>query len=374
MELAGGPALMPARILVVDDEDAIRRALVRVLGDAGYQCEAAANAGEARQRLAESSFELMLCDVMMPDESGFSLLAAVHQLYPDLAVIMVTAVADPIAAEPVAKHGAYGYILKPYEASAVLINVAGALHRRSEVIAERLMADGMRRELDDRAANLAAAVRQLDSDALALRSSRQETVERLAMAAEWRDAHTGLHLQRMSAYTERLAVLSGQSAEQVELLALASKMHDIGKVALPDDILLKPGLLSPEERLVMQRHSEIGANMLHGSDSPLMRMGATLALTHHERWDGSGYPRGLRSLEIPVEARIVAIADVFDALRSIRPYKRAFSLAEALDVMRQGRASHFDPELLDLFVDDLSDGDDTEGSSPSVSVAQSEAT
>ncbi|MHB8681723.1 MAG: HD-GYP domain-containing protein [Acidimicrobiales bacterium] len=354
---AAGPAVT-AEILVVDDEEAIRRAVSRVLADAGHRCVAAADAAEARRVLEQQRFDLMLCDVMMPNESGFSLLAWAHDACPDMAVIMVTAVDDPRAAEPVARYGAYGYIIKPFAASSILINVAGALRRRAEVLAERLRSELMRGELDDRATSLAAAARQLDADAVALAASQEETVNRLAMAAEWRDRDTGAHLQRMSEHCARLASLTGRSDEEVNLLRVASKMHDIGKVALPDAIFQSSGVLSDEERATMKHHSQIGAEMLQGSDSPLMRMGALMALTHHERWDGTGYPQGLAGTLIPVEGRIVAVADVFDALRSKRSYKPAMSLEEALAVMRRGRGTHFDPDLLDLFVADIEAGGD----------------
>ncbi|HZU80822.1 MAG TPA: response regulator, partial [Acidimicrobiales bacterium] len=251
-----------ARVLVVDDEEPIRRALARVLTDAGYRCDTAANAAEARLLLAMSAFDLMLCDVIMPNESGLSLLASVHDDYPDMAVIMVTAVDDPRVAEPIARYGAYGYILKPFASSAIVINVAGALQRRAEVRVERSRTADLRVELDERAHQLADAAAQLEVDAAALHTSREETVNRLALTAEWRDPHTGKHLQQMSSYSARLAALAGRPTEEVELLRVASKLHDIGKIAIPDEILRSCGPLTPEERAVMQQHPRIGAEIL----------------------------------------------------------------------------------------------------------------
>lgn len=368
-------AMVPrhARILVVDDEEPIRRAVARVLKDAGYEAQTAGSAAEARERLAESAFDLMLCDIIMPNESGISLLSFVHEHYPELAVIMVTAVDDPRTAEPVARYGAYGYILKPFAASAIVINVAGALQRRAEAIAERMSAEHMQIQLDERAVNLAEAARQLEADAEALSASREETVDRLAITAEWRDPHTGKHLHQISRYSRRLAELAGRPAEEAELLGVASKLHDIGKIALPDHILRSTGPLTPEERLAMQQHPIIGAEILRASDSPIVRMGSVLALTHHEWWDGSGYPKGLARADIPLEGRIVAIADVFDALCSVRPYKQALPTDAAIAVMRAERGTHFDPELLDLFLDDVERrGEDAVG--PVDDSAQSAAT
>lgn len=338
------------RILVVDDEAPIRRALARVLDGAGYECDTASNVADARRLLDTAPFAVVLCDVMMPDESGFSLLAYAHNVYPEVAVIMVTAVDDPRAAEPVARNGAYGYIIKPFDSSAILINVAGALERRAGTILERRRRQALERTVATRTEELSEALQLLSAGDKALMASQEETVVRLALAAEWRDPSTGRHLEQMSVHTARLATLAGFDSAAGEQLRIASKMHDIGKVALPDDVLLKPGRLTDSERVVMQVHAEIGARMLDGSQSPLLQLAAIVALTHHERWDGSGYPRGLTGAEIPLPGRIVAVADVYDALRSERPYKPAFSVEESMAILRQGRGAHLDPDLVDLFV------------------------
>jgi putative two-component system response regulator len=339
-----------ARILIVDDEPAIRHSLSRHLEGEGYTCGTAADAREARQRLSAEAYELMLCDVTMPGESGFSLLAYAHEAHPDTAVIMVTAVDSPHAAEPAASNGAYGYIIKPFDTNTILINVAGALRLRSDKVAEKAHVAQLELDVASRTALLNDALTRLTADDAALSASQRETVLRLSLAAEWRDADTGGHLQRMSDYSARLAQLAGESPDYVENLRIASQMHDIGKIGLPDAVLLKPGPLTIEERIIMQRHAEMGYQMLADSVSPLIQLAATVALTHHERYDGSGYPHGLAADAIPLEGRVVAIADVYDALRSERPYKKAFSLKESLAILRDGRDTHLDPELLDLFV------------------------
>jgi putative two-component system response regulator len=201
-----------------------------------------------------------------------------------------------------------------------------------------------------------------------LEETQLEIVRRLARAAEWRDEDTGEHVERIGVLCEQLALAAGFNAHEAETLRHASTLHDVGKIGIPDRVLLKPGRLDAEEWAIMQTHAAIGAAMLSGSPSPLVQLGEEIARTHHERWDGSGYPNGLRGEEIPVVGRIVAICDVFDALRSKRPYKEAWTLQQALDELRAQRGRHFDPDLVDLFVplaEQWADGDEP----PSLSLA-----
>jgi len=340
-----------ARILIVDDEEPIRRSLARLLEGAGYACATASDAAEARQLLTTKRFDLMLCDVTMPGESGFSLLAHASEAHPDLAVIMVTAVDTPIAAEPAARYGAYGYVVKPFNTNVILINIVGALGKRAEHRAE--IAEQSSRATSDIADRIGAVNDALSRLAAADAATREESVVRVAVAAEWRDPDIDRHLQRVSTHAARLAVLAGLPPADVELLRLASQLHDIGKVDIPDAVALKPRLLTEGERLIMQGHTETGFKMLEGSDSPLLLVGSVIALSHHERFDGTGYPHGLVGGAIPLEGRIVAIADVFDALRSRRPYKQAYSKKESLEILRSRRRTQLDPELLDLFITDL---------------------
>jgi HD-GYP domain-containing protein (c-di-GMP phosphodiesterase class II) len=184
-----------------------------------------------------------------------------------------------------------------------------------------------------------------------LRESHLEVIRRLGQAAESRDDATGLHITRMSRMCGRLARAAGMSRDQCDMLLHAAPMHDVGKIGIPDRILLKPGKLAPTEWEVMQSHTTIGARVLEGSESPVVRMAETIALMHHERWDGSGYPHGLEGDDIPIEARVCAICDVFDALISERPYKRPWPVADALAEIDRQAGSHFDPRLARLFVD-----------------------
>jgi putative two-component system response regulator len=342
-----------AHILVVEDEEPIRRSLARLLERAGYACATASNAAEARRLLVEDNFELMLCDVTMPGESGFGLLAHVHRTHPDVAVIMVTAIDSPHTAEPASRHGAYGYILKPFDTNVILINVVGALRQRAERMAARTHNSRSESGIANRVAEVGDLLALLDEEDRAHSPSREATAQRAAIAAEWRDPEIASHLHRISTHTARLAILAGLATDEVENLRLASQLHDVGKVGVPEAILLKSRLLTEEERLIMQGHTETGFKMLEGTDSPLCRVGSIVALSHHERFDGNGYPHGLAGDAIPLEGRIVAIADVYDALRGKRPYKRAYSRTESLEILRHRRRVQLDPELLDLFIGDL---------------------
>ncbi|MDQ3914386.1 MAG: HD domain-containing protein [Actinomycetota bacterium] len=202
----------------------------------------------------------------------------------------------------------------------------------------------------ERTGELSATIGKLEAAEKELRLAQEDTVERLSIAAEFRDDETARHVQRMSRYSALLASRAGEDAERAELVRIASVMHDVGKIGIPDSILLKPGKLTPEERRIMEQHSEIGYRILSGSRSEVLSLAATIAWTHHERIDGTGYPRKLTGDAIPLEGRIAAIADVFDALTSHKVYKKAFPLGQAVDIMREGRGSHFDAGLLDLFL------------------------
>ncbi len=202
-------------------------------------------------------------------------------------------------------------------------------------------------------AALASEVDRLQMVEKELRLAQEAVVERLSIAAEFRDDETARHVQRMSRYTALLATKSGASPERAEQVRTAAVMHDVGKIGIPDSILLKPGKLTPEERRIMEQHSEIGYRILSGSRSDLLTLAAQIAWTHHERVDGNGYPRRLAGEDIPLEGRMAAIADVFDALTSQKVYKKASPLPQAVDVMREGRGTHFDGDLLDLFLDSI---------------------
>ena len=340
----------PKRILVVDDEEAITRVLARMLERVGYECRIAFDAVQAKDLLGAESFALVLSDMNMPGDSGLQLITDVLDEYPDTAVVMVTGEDDAALARVALDRGAYGYVIKPFEPNEILINVANALRRRDLEIENRGHRERLEEMVRHRTGELWRSVQELEVAQKELRSSREETIKRLAMAAEFRDNETARHFHRMSRYCSLLAEKLGEDVQRCELIRLASVMHDVGKIGIPDRILLKPGKLDPEEWATMKTHAEIGYRILSGSNSELLKLGASIALTHHERMDGTGYPQGLVEDEIPLEGRIAAIADVFDALTTNRIYRRAFPLGEALDIMKKGRGDQFDPMLLDTFL------------------------
>jgi putative two-component system response regulator len=341
---------LTASVLVVDDDSAIRRMIARILGKAGYECTEASDASVALQFADSQEFCLVTCDVNMPGGSGLGLVRDLRTRHPDIAVVMVSGMDDPETAAVATELGAYGYVVKPFESNEILIASANALRRRQLEIENRVHRQHLENMVAERTSDLTATVERLSRTQQALRASQEEAIRRLALAAEFRDATTGAHISRMSRTCELLAERAGLGQERAELIRIASPMHDIGKIAVPDEILRKPGKLTASEMDEMRKHPAIGSEILAGSDSELLRLGGLIALTHHEWWDGTGYPGKLVGDEIPLEGRIVAIADVFDALTSERSYKPAFEVDHAVAIMTEERDSHFDPALLDVFL------------------------
>jgi len=327
------------KILIVDDEKAICDTFSRLLVYSGYTCHMAANGREALNLLGQHDFSLILSDINMPLMSGIELLRNVVDKHPELAVIMISGIDDRDVAINCLELGAYGYIIKPVQMNELVINVANALHRRElEIVNKRY--NQQLQEL--------VAARTED-----LNLAREETIMTLGKAAEFRDNETAQHTIRMSHYCRLLAHQYGLSDSQCELIRLASPLHDIGKIGISDKILLKPGKLTPEEFVIIQQHPEIGYRILADAKSDSLRLGASIAYTHHEKFDGTGYPRKMQGATIPIEGRIAAICDVFDALTTNRVYKAAIEVDKAVEIMVEGREKHFDPELLDIFLNNM---------------------
>ena len=336
-------------LLIVDDEEQILALVERVLSDQGYECLTASNAAAARQVLEETPVALVLSDVTMPGESGMDFTREVLATYPDTAVVMVTGLDDRRYADAAIELGAYGYVLKPFRPNELIVNVRNALRRRALELESRDHRQDLEQTVLERTRALRDTIAQRESSDAELRRLREETIRRLSTAAEFRNQETGEHIVRMSLYCAHLARLAGLGVERSEEIRIASPMHDVGKLGIPDQILLKPGRLTAGERRVMEGHTEMGHRILAGSGVELLDLAAEMALTHHERIDGTGYPRGLSDDEIPLEGRIVAIADVFDALTSDRVYRPAYTPEEAQAMMTAGRGAQFDADLLDLF-------------------------
>jgi putative two-component system response regulator len=337
-------------VLVVDDDALFRRLLEVQLEGAGYQVRTAVDGQSAREALEDGTFALVLCDLHMPGETGIELLADVLAEDPDLVAIVVSGEDDPATADAAAEAGVWGYMVKPFSEKQLLINVANALRARTLRIENRAYREHLEVLVDERTAALDDALAHLGRLAEELNASREETVRRLSIAGEYRDGDTGEHVSRVAWLTEVLARGMGLEGERCELLRMASPLHDIGKVGIPDSILRKAGALDADERAVMQMHAEIGRQILTGSESPMLDLAATVAWTHHEHFDGSGYPRGLGGGDIPLEGRIVAVADVFDALTHDRVYRRRFPADTAIEQVTKGRGTHFDPDVVDVFL------------------------
>ena len=352
------PASPRATVLVVDDEVKLAETVCRILRTAGYSVSTASDAASAQVRLARGGVDLMVTDMNMPGDSGLDLIEHVRDSGLDIATVMLTGTDDPELAERALAFGSYGFIIKPFQRSELLIAASNALRRRRLEIENR----AYRHELEDRVrtrtSELSAALQTVERSERALLVSREDTIQRLGIAAEFRDEETASHIRRMSHYCGLLAEWAGVGSERAEMIRLASLMHDVGKIGIPDSVLLKPGKLTPDEYTLMQQHAEFGYRILAGSESELLELAATIALTHHERWDGSGYPNGTMKEEIPLEGRIAAVADVFDALITHRVYRPAFTLPDAIEIMKQGRWTQFDGRLLDLFLNHLADGCD----------------
>ena len=345
----------PTKVLIVDDDEVFRRTTQRLLQSHGYSCVVAANSAEARAVLdAEQDVAVVLCDIKMPGRSGMELLSELTTDFADLAVVMTTGIDDPAVAEAAFSFGAFGYLVKPFDVNELLINLAGALRRRELESRQRDLVRTLE-ETITRTRVLGGVLDGVEDRSAASLLDSEEMSERLSRAVSLRDEETGRHIERMSRYAVVLADAVGFDRLSSEDLRLATALHDVGKIGVPDGILLKPGSLSSVEYTAMQRHAQIGYQLLAGSTSELLRVAADIALSHHEWWDGSGYPRGLQGTEITEESRIAAITDVFDALTSNRVYRPGVSFDDAVAVMRDLRGRQFEPRLLDAFFASMTD-------------------
>ncbi|MCB4437103.1 two-component system response regulator [Alteromonas sp. McT4-15] len=309
-------------LLLVDDEPVNLRVLKQLLA-ADYQLIFAKNGEEALKLAPARRPNLILLDVMMPGITGFEVCRQLKGL-PEtkhIPIIFVTALNDDHDEAEGFDAGAVDYIIKPISPAVVKARVKTHL---SLVQADELL------------------------------ESRLQVVQRLGRAAEYKDNETGMHVMRMSHYSKVLAIAYGLTDKQAEILLHAAPMHDIGKIGIADSIMLKPGKLTEEEFALMKHHPEIGAEIIGDcGDSLLLNVAKSVSLTHHEKWDGSGYPRGLSGEDIPIEGRICAIADVFDALTSKRPYKEAWSIEKTVDFLKEQKGKHFEPKLVDLLIENL---------------------
>jgi putative nucleotidyltransferase with HDIG domain len=333
---------MADRILVVDDEEAIREIVCAILEAAGYICKQASSGMEALALLnSGETFELMLSDLMMADLDGIGLLERTKEKFPDMPVVMVTAVHDISVALAAIRNGAYDYLLKPFEREQLLNAVARALENRRLKVENRTYQTNLESLVEARTDQLQEALRDLER-------SYDITLEALGDALDLKDAETVGHSRRVTAFTIAIAREMGVPREQIQVIARGAFLHDIGKMAIPDKILFKPGKLDDDERAVMREHCYRGYQML--KKIPFLADACDIVYSHQEHFDGSGYPRGLKGNEIPIGARIFSVADTLDAIISDRPYRPARALSVARKEIQDWKGRQFDPEVVEAFL------------------------
>ncbi len=346
----GGLSVTSSKIMLVDDEPIVFRVICRYLKNFGYEnFVTTSDATRAMELIEQEQPDVVLLDIMMPEINGLQLLQQIRRQdrLRYLPVLMLSASGDDDTRLLALNLGATDFLSKPVQPTELAPRVRNALVLKSH-----------NDDLEE----------QVHRRTLELEAARREAIECLARASEYRDDDTGNHVIRVGRFAAILGGALGLPESHVEILEQAALLHDVGKIGIPDAILLKPGKLEPNEFDFMKRHCEFGHGILmpsgisdrHGAiycslpaelvaSSPIMKMAAVIAITHHEKWDGTGYPRGLAGEEIPIEGRITAVADVYDALSSERPYKRAFPREKCLSILKEGRGAHFDPLVIDAF-------------------------
>ena len=331
--------ILNARILIIDDNQSNLDLLKDILATEGFtSLLCITDPRDAKNIYLAYDPEIVLLDINMPYFDGYQLLEQFKDVEKSsyVPVLVLTALRDDKTRIRALKAGAQDFLTKPFNSLETIIRIRNLLTVR--ILHNQVKNQNMILE------------KKVQERTIELKETRFEIIHRLGRAAEYKDNETGAHIVRISKMSFLLGQFAGMTDEQADLLLNTSPMHDIGKIGIPDSILLKPGSLDAEEWKIMKDHTIIGANLLGGQSSYLIKSAGEIALTHHEKWDGSGYPHGKKGREIPFEGRIVGIVDVFDALTSKRPYKDPYPMDKALSIIKQERGRHFDPELTDLFI------------------------
>ncbi|HBI24770.1 MAG TPA: two-component system response regulator [Nitrospiraceae bacterium] len=341
-------------ILVVDDEPLIREIIIRKLSEFGYIATPVENAFEALNKMREKSYPLVLSDIMMPGMDGIELLKRLRSLYPDTAVVMITAVSNVNIAIEALREGAYDYLIKPFNFEEVVLSVKNAFEKRDLILENRLY----QKHLEALVENQTSEIRQLLSKeqerSSELNKALEEiqithdaTIDALSAALDYRDNETEGHSQRVVRYSLEIGKVLGLERRNLEVLARGTLLHDIGKIGVPDSILWKPGKLTDEEWVEMRKHVEYGFKMLKSIH--FLRDAALIVQHHHERYDGSGYPDRMSGDNIIIGARIFAIADTYDAMTTDRPYRKALTDRDAREEIKRCNGTQFDPKITEAF-------------------------
>jgi putative nucleotidyltransferase with HDIG domain len=337
----GEGARRTSRILVVDDETHVRAMVGSTLERQGYEVHLASSGREALEALELNSFDLVLTDIVMQDVNGIALLEQIHAQHPNLPVVMVTAIHDISVAIDSMRRGAYDYLLKPFEREHLLNTVRRAMDHRHALEENQNYQQSLEQMVRARTEMLRHAMEDLEH-------SYDVTLEALGDALDLKDSETEGHSKRVTAYTIALARAMGIPPAEIKVIARGAFLHDVGKMAIPDEILRKPGSLTAEEQVVMREHTTRGYNMLR--KIPFLAGAAEIVYCHQEHYDGSGYPRGIRGREIPIGARIFAVGDTLDAITSDRPYRRARTFDAAREEILRCSGTQFDPAVVEVFL------------------------